>query len=370
MCEKLHARPASQPRKGGAGCDLPGAPEENPMSSASGPRAGNATGVGLHARRIRCSECRKVFAHPGVTRTPHRCPACHKQKQEFQANRTRRRKSGEAALSCVDCGHLIARKGIRGPTPTRCAACKEKAKRTRITYVSDCRHCGKAFDNKRPDQPYCSPECAHTASRSRVELACETCGKNVELTPKIAANRRFCSPACFSASRKIWRVCAGCGKSFNRTIRGTMPHQDKGKYCTKQCYFDHRFGSDRPRKQWSTTTKDRASRRALHTSLRKRCKHYGVPFDPACTRIAVCERDGWRCQDCGIKCHKGGHRFNKKTRQMSMRNAEHDHIVPLAWGVANRGNTFDNSQCLCRKCNLKKGSHRAGQPLFPEFATP
>lgn len=367
MCEKHYAGPTLAPREGGARCDSSGASEENPMSSASASFAGNALGVGLVSRRVLCSGCGQVFSFTGKGRISHRCEPC---RVAEGLPHVRTKCGSRWHRTCRDCGVRFESTARRGPAPTRCRDCNSKAKKQRIVYVKDCPHCGKTFHTQHAPQDYCSPECAHTASRRRVEVACETCGKNVELTPKIAEKRRFCSPACFSASRKIWRVCAGCGKSFNRTICGTMPHQDKGKYCTKQCYFDHRFGSDRPRKQWSTTTKDRASRRALHTSLRKRCKHYGVPFDPACTRIAVCERDGWRCQDCGIKCHKGGHRFNKKTRQMSMRNAEHDHIVPLAWGVANKGNTFDNSQCLCRKCNLKKGSHRAGQPLFPEFATP
>jgi 5-methylcytosine-specific restriction endonuclease McrA len=66
-----------------------------------------------------------------------------------------------------------------------------------------------------------------------------------------------------------------------------------------------------------------------------------------------------------VQCHKGRHRFNKRTRKMSRRNAEHDHIVPLSAKNSDKGNTFDNSQCLCRKCNGRKRSRRGAQMRLP-----
>lgn len=337
------------------------------MFPGSASLAGNASGVGLGSPRILCSGCGQVFSFTGKGRISHLCEQC---RVAAALPQVRTKCGSQWHRTCRDCGVRFESTARRGPAPTRCRDCKSKAKKRRIVYVKDCPHCGNTFHTQHGPQNYCSPLCAHTASRNRCKVACKSCGRLVEVISADAKTRKYCSPRCRGEGRKIWRVCVGCSKSFNRRVSGTFPHQDKGKYCTKQCYFDHRFGNDRPRKQWSTTTKDRASRRSLHTSLKKRCSHYGVPFDPACTRVAVCERDGWRCQDCKVKCHKGGHRFNKKTRRMSLRNAEHDHIVPLAWGLPNKGNTFDNSQCLCRKCNMRKGSHRSGQPLFPEFAEP
>jgi len=97
----------------------------------------------------------------------------------------------------------------------------------------------------------------------------------------------------------------------------------------------------------------------LATSLRKRCKVFGVTFDPACTRQAVLERDGWRCQKCRILCNKE-YKLDAATKSPDWKNAEHDHIVPLSVS-GSPGNVFENSQCLCRRCNCKKSDKPEGQ---------
>jgi 5-methylcytosine-specific restriction endonuclease McrA len=139
--------------------------------------------------------------------------------------------------------------------------------------------------------------------------------------------------------------------------------KNKGKYCTPECYQDHRWGKDRPRQPRSQTAKLTASRHALATSLRKRCKVYGVTFDPACTREAVLERDNWVCQKCRKKCNKD-YRCVAGTRRPHKRNAEHDHIIPLSV-PGSLGNVFENSQCLCRECNGKKHDKPQGQLRLP-----
>lgn len=367
MCERNDGRESTPPAEGGRQCDLLGVAEEYPSVSAKTPRAGSLLGVGEGSPRIRCSECRAVFSYCGTGRIAHRCESCRSAKACRAASVSvgcRRQRT------CQDCGARFDGNARRGPAPSRCCECKTAAKKSRIVYVNDCTLCGKTFDTQHSNQRFCSSACGHAGSRRRVISVCEHCRSQFELTPCNALQRRFCSPACFSASRKIWRVCAGCGKSFNRTIRGTVPQQDKGKYCTRECYLDARWGKNRPHKKWSPAAVARSSRRALHTSLKARCRHHGVPFDQACTREAVCERDGWVCHNCGVQCHTGAHRFNKKTRKSSPRNAEHDHIVPLAVGPGSPGNVFSNSQCLCRRCNGRKGRKRGAQLLIAAFAEP
>ncbi len=64
-------------------------------------------------------------------------------------------------------------------------------------------------------------------------------------------------------------------------------------------------------------------------------------FDP----ILALDRDGWRCQICGVKTPK-------KLRGTFKPNApELDHIIPLAQGGAH---SPANTQCACRACNLDK----------------
>lgn len=135
--------------------------------------------------------------------------------------------------------------------------------------------------------------------------------------------------------------------------------QNKGKYCCPECYRDHRWGDHRPKQKRSKAARNNASRHALAKSLRKRCKQFGVTFDPACTRQAVLERDGWICQKCHVSCNKE-YVLDPKTKAPHEHNAEHDHIIPLSV-PGSPGNVFENSQCLCRKCNAKKGDRAEGQ---------
>jgi len=80
-----------------------------------------------------------------------------------------------------------------------------------------------------------------------------------------------------------------------------------------------------------------------HTS---RARRYGVERRSV-NRLAVLSRDGWRCQSCGCdtpQALNGTYHDNAP---------EMDHIVPLSRGG---GHTEQNTQCLCRVCNILKGS--------------
>jgi hypothetical protein len=266
---------------------------------------------------------------------------------------------------------MVSRKGR---PPKWCCQClrlvrAEREKTAKIVgkrrpHKKTCRLCGQTFASCRTEQQYCSTNCAHLANRRRTVVRCANtqCGKDFEqCAGKSSRRKKFCCMACRRAVHAAMACeCQSCGKPFKAKAYQNE-WQGKNKYCCRECYLDHRWGSARPAKKASPDAAARACRRSLHTSLRKRCKHYGVPFDPVCTREAVCERDGWVCQQCGVKCHKGRHWFNKTTRKMSKRNAEHDHIVPLSRRDPTKGNTFDNSQCLCRRCNGRKGARGGGQ---------
>jgi len=150
-----------------------------------------------------------------------------------------------------------------------------------------------------------------------------------------------------------------CGREFRRKQCTNNEWKGKGLYCCRDCYSDHRFGLDRPRRNRTKDHVARSSRDALARSLRKRCKQFNVTFDPACTRQAVLDRDKRVCQKCRVKCNKE-YVLHPVTRTPDLRNAEHDHIVPLSV-PGSPGNVFENSQCLCRKCNMAKGDTPEGQ---------
>jgi 5-methylcytosine-specific restriction endonuclease McrA len=67
--------------------------------------------------------------------------------------------------------------------------------------------------------------------------------------------------------------------------------------------------------------------------------------------VEVLERDGWRCQICGVATPK------RLRGTFGPTAPEVDHIVPLARGGAH---SRANTQCACRRCNLAKSD---GPPI-------
>jgi hypothetical protein len=329
-----------------------------------------------------CKTCGQPVVRVNEKRLwPHKCPDCKKKSQREYGRSYRERTRNRidwSGLKCGLCGCETTKIPRRGRPSKWCQGCLRKVRtgqsRTRKQiakaegrdkiHAGHCSHCHTDFLSDRRNQKYCSPQCARIGSRKKVAITCKNpaCGKEFVRCEAQAANgRKYCSWGCFQSVHAAPPcTCCYCKKEF-KARPCSNEWQGKNKYCSRDCYLDDRWGKDRPSKKSSPAVVGRACRRSLATSLRKKCKHFGVPFDPACTREAVCERDGWVCQQCGIKCHKGRHRFNKRTRKTSARNAEHDHIVPLSRRDPAKGNTFDNSQCLCRRCNGRKHARGGGQ---------
>ena len=235
-------------------------------------------------------------------------------------------------------------------------------------HAKTCEHCGRSFCTNRKQQKTCSAACRTASKRTRFQAVCANtrCGREFTMTPsEHAKGRRCCSWQCRTEHMRLpdcFCQNPACGKKIEREAQGprkTALGQDGRRYCCRECAWDHRWGSDRPQKNWSKKHLASASAGALRTSLRKKCKLLGVPFDEQCTRRAVLERDGWACQMCRIDCNRE-YIIDTKTRRPDPRNAEHDHIVPLT-EEGTPGNVFPNSQCLCRKCNNKKRARSWGQ---------
>jgi 5-methylcytosine-specific restriction endonuclease McrA len=207
------------------------------------------------------------------------------------------------------------------------------------------------------------------ASSKQIILTCanSACGKQFKVSPsKIARGYRCCSWECRSVAMlhpPLTCQNPACGREFRMKHATKNKWQNAGKYCSPSCYQDHRFGADRPKMPRSKAARKAAASFALGKSLRKRCKLFGVTFDPACTRQAVIERDCSVCQKCRIVCNKE-YVFVKGTCTPCQRNAEHDHIIPLS-KPGSPGNVFENSQCLCRKCNRIKLATSEGQMRLP-----
>lgn len=77
-----------------------------------------------------------------------------------------------------------------------------------------------------------------------------------------------------------------------------------------------------------------------------------APIDSEVSPIGVFERDGWRCQACGVNTPPD-------LRGRPVPNApELDHIVAVKDpAFLEHGHTWNNLQTLCRRCNKLKGNH-------------
>lgn len=196
--------------------------------------------------------------------------------------------------------------------------------------VHTCGNCGSSFQPKRAGRiKFCSRECAFEFLGKQAELKaktnvsftvlrnkCTTCGSRFERRGLYCSDR--CRPPAYVAAAKIARPCITCGIE----VVGTAAKRECAK-CQR--------------------LKMRHLRKA-----KGRAAHYGVEYQPI-NPIKVLERDGWRCQVCGVKTPK-------RLRGTFKPNApEVDHRVPLAMGG---GHTWDNVQCCCRSCNGVKGSTR------------
>lgn len=218
--------------------------------------------------------------------------------------------------------------------------------------IATCPVCGTSFDQRTgPGRKlvYCSKGCQRIVRRATARavyvkrpprprvvsvIPCDTAG-----CPNMS--RAVGGGLCEGCYKRQWKArqlepkrlaraatpCATCGKPLGDGI--------KTKYCGKAC----RDGGE------VTRTIRRTISRSYMAAKRARVV---VQFDPH----DVLERDGWRCQLCGVKTPKSLRGKNQP------RSPELDHIVPLSKGGEH---TPWNTQCLCRKCNRAKSDTAAGQ---------
>lgn len=221
--------------------------------------------------------------------------------------------------------------------------CSDLAKQHVLTLT--CGHCGKEFTRRsrattNPDNAFCSKKCRDAHKRLAEMTKCEVCGKEFYRSPAFLAGseHHFCSEAC----KGVWMSgrrrgedspvynsrackCLVCGKEFVQPV--SRVEVGKGKFCSRECkykFFSEHFKETR-NPNWHGGAKD-----------------YRGP-DWAKIRLAVIERDGYRCAECGS---------NEAPLHVH-------HIKPYRYfkGDYEKANNPSNLVTLCTKCHSKKKIH-------------
>lgn len=201
-----------------------------------------------------------------------------------------------------------------------------------------CEWCSVEFHPKRSGPArFCSRDCSFAAQKAAASKPKATIRLCRVCSCEVAPSRNVCDGCKAPAYKPIPRVqssCIGCGNP----IVGTAAKK-KCRRCSRKAFVK----------------KDRILRKARH-----RARYYGVEYEPIVPR-KVFDRDGWRCQVCGIKTPKA------KRGTYEANAPELDHRVPLSKGG---GHVWSNVQCCCRSCNMRKGANLiVGQlNLFPNAA--
>lgn len=147
------------------------------------------------------------------------------------------------------------------------------------------------------------------------------------------AERALRKAAFGTRGKKVWLAgyCESCGSPF---VGG------RASVCSKTC----------------RRRVDRHKRRDAYGHHRHRARHYGVKYE-AVNRKTIFERDGYRCQSCGVKC-RGPHWL--ATGLVNPLAPTLDHIVPMARGG---DHVASNLQMLCFTCNSFKGDRAQADQL-------
>jgi len=265
-------------------------------------------------------------------------------------------------LPCADCGKLMWSSAGSAPIgKARCRPCR-KARPIRVArtpqpyqkksaYEWDCIVCGvhvvgtpRSHTGKKCDE-----------HRSWKPRQCQTC--DATFYTRWKARAYYCSEACGTQPEPLatwtnlrWRQCQ-CGKWICRP--------NNRQWCSNECYLHSevarrgRPALDAPppipikpcadcgsstgsrrrtyclpcstiRRQASEQRARRVRRQRYGNTSRARARRYGVEYEPV-DRIAVYNRDGWRCGICGLT-------VDKRLSAPHPMAASLDHVIPISLG--------------------------------------
>lgn len=346
-----------------------------------------------------CKWCGVVLQKKGTRgRHPEFCNDSHRH-QHYRANSTEPPTFNKV---CIECGDTF-----KSPNTGR-KLCSEECRTRYYDRIKTriCPTCGTTFVKRHGAQRFCTPKCGKesalkTLTTKRRWCVCQNPGCGQRYWPKQADRVKYCSKACadehkrtperlaitarrrqdklavvaIEREKRAGRECRICGSPF-RSSSGE-------RYCSDACRKERDRRKTRERAVAAFTAKpricrecetvfvpeygdmnrtycsDNCARRHLRRigKAKRRARIKGRAYETI-NPMAVFRRDGWKCQQCGTSTPR-------EARGTTQDNApELDHIIPLAGGGTH---TWNNVQCLCRRCNQEKGdktqpTHREGLP--------
>jgi 5-methylcytosine-specific restriction endonuclease McrA len=176
--------------------------------------------------------------------------------------------------------------------------------------------------------------------------------KNVKGQP--TSWSEYCSRTCWNEDRTIHRViytvvrtiweCAECGTNFESNRQNV-------KLCSPECRRRRsgRFVLEYYHREYARLGHTPDSMLNRSHRRRDRVKATEDPSAPKITKMALGDRDKWRCKLCGKPVPKPG---QQKSRGMM---ASIDHIIPLS-DPASPGHLWRNVQLAHLRCNVSKGN--------------
>jgi hypothetical protein len=356
-----------------------------------------------------CLLCGDAVCRNGARgRLPKYCTSCRRLSRNGSEKTRRKRNAAEGyRLTCRQCGSQWT---ARSPVAKFCSRRCQYLQSGHIVVVA-CKACDKPFDVKAADlqkgRKYCTRSCMRKHLRSE-ERECKNCGATFRRHRSNRDSLLYCTKACYFDAKRAGRVpvlhnpngswhrggryASSPSALFARKLPGLLERglrelfrasnqiarsslcefcgelcdSSLGAFCSRRCAKQAEVAHE-CRKCGSSFVKSAASKRSLCKRCRrgsknrlagnnrKRCRKYGVPYDPSLSSRTVFEMDRYVCYICKRKTDPSLGRLHPRYPTV-------DHVVPLSAGIY--GHVAGNVRCACSECNTKKGTRWDNQLLL------
>ena len=297
-------------------------------------------------RRLDCVGCSVPFtallkAGPGRPRT--RCDGCR--------DESAKPRQAPVRFPCETCGAPMRQdKRLQAPPRWCSRACKPQA----LRGLFSCQHCGVEYKKKCSaighGEKFCTRSCAFAAkAKTREQRLAALSSKPV--VPDVVGDysswcARYCT-GCGSAGgqKSEWSRCVACVSVYMRSYAEAKHKAAALAVCCSECgaMYCPVYGARMRIKLCSSECIEASRLRSKRASKqRRRALERGAAGAEMVDWLAICERDKWCCQMCGVDTPRA-------LRGTSHQQApEIDHLVAVALGGTHEPS---NLACLCRRCN-------------------